>query len=348
MAHSLIKMHLPGILLCLSIALISRELAQQTWLQTHAIGTLTLAILLGMLFGNTLFPRMASYSMHGVLFSKQRLLQMGIIFYGFRLTFTDIAQVGVQGAVIDFIMLSSTFTLAWFAGRKLFKLDSNTVILIGAGSAICGAAAVMATEPIVRGRAEQVSVAVSTVLLFGTLSMLLYPSLFHLNQTRHFLPDSEHAFGIYTGSTIHEVAQVVAAAKPMGDIASNTAVITKMVRVIMLAPFLILLSILVARHRPEKSVAHRAKIKLPWFALFFVAVTAINSFTVLPQKILSDIINTDTLLLATAMAALGLCTQFSAIRLAGYKPLLLGALLFLWLVLGGLFINHFAAQLMST
>lgn len=340
--HTHLKHRLPGIMLSLAIAVFSLRLAQIGWLQAHAVGALTVAILLGILIGNTIFPRMASTSMSGVLFSKQRLLQLGIILYGFRLTFADIAHVGAEGAVIDALVVTSTFTLAWFAGHKLFKLDTHTVILIGAGSSICGAAAVMATEPVVRGRADQVSIAVSTVLVFGTLSMLLYPLLFQLNQAWHFLPLSAEAFGIFTGSTVHEVAQVVAAAKPLGDAATNTAVIAKMVRVMMLAPFLIVLSLYVARSRLSATMADepKAAIVIPWFALMFIAVAGVNSLNVLPQRVVHYAIDFDTVLLAIAMAALGLTTHVSAIRKAGYRPLLLGAMLFAWLLIGGSLINR--------
>ena len=338
-----IKNYLPGIALSFGIALVSLILANITWLQNHAIGTLTIAIILGIFLGNTLYPSIAAQSAKGVLFSKQRLLQLGIIFYGFRLTFADIAHVGAHGALIDALVLTSTFALAWIVGRKVFKLDTNTVILIGAGSSICGAAAVMATEPVVKGRAEQVSVAVSTVLVFGTMSMLLYPALFQWNLSWHFFPTSAEAFGIFTGSTVHEVAQVVAAAKPLGDIATNTAVIAKMVRVLMLAPFLILLSMYVARTKTQKISdvnAPKAPITIPWFALIFVGVAGVNSLAIIPANLVSTAVHIDTLFLAMAMAGLGLGTHFSAIKQAGFKPMLLGGILFTWLILGGAMINR--------
>lgn len=343
--HKSIRNKLPGILLSLAIALFSLLLANVSWLQNHAIGTLTLAILLGVVLGNSLYPQIAEKSATGVMFSKQSLLQLGVILYGFRITFTDIGHVGLHGALIDALVLTSTFALAWFVGRRLFKMDSNTVILIGAGSSICGAAAVMATEPVVKGRTEQVSVAVSTVLVFGTISMLLYPALFQWNLSWHLLPVSAESFGMFTGSTVHEVAQVVAAAKPVGDAATNIAVIEKMVRVMMLAPFLLLLSIYLARSKSLKQSSlllvssQKTRITIPWFALIFVAVAGLNTLKIVPQSLVADAISLDNLLLAMAMAALGLCTHFAAIKKAGYKPLLLGGILFTWLIIGGATIN---------
>ena len=143
-----------------------------------------------MIVGNTVYPRMAAVAADGVAFSKQALLRVGIVLYGLRLTFQDIANVGVAGVIIDALMLSSTFALSWWVGTRIFGLDRKTALLIGAGSSICGAAAVMATEPVVRGRAEQVTVAVSTVVVFGTLAIFLYPALYRLNAHYHLLPVS--------------------------------------------------------------------------------------------------------------------------------------------------------------
>jgi uncharacterized integral membrane protein (TIGR00698 family) len=333
----------PGTVLVALIALLALEFGRIPWLEVNGVSALTLAIALGMLVGNTVYPRLAPAAAEGVALSKQTLLRAGIVLYGLRLTFQDIAAVGVGGVVIDALVLSSTFTLAWWAGTRLFGLDRRTALLIGAGSSICGAAAVMAAEPVVRGRAEQVTVAVSTVVVFGTLAIFVYPALFQLNAHYQFLSVTPARYGIFAGSTIHEVAQVVAAGRAVTDAAANTAVITKMVRVMMLAPFLIALSAYLSRH-PDAAAgvtdaAPARRIVIPWFALGFVAVAAAHSTFGLPRMLVSGAITLDTFLLAMAMAALGVTTQLSAIRTAGLKPLGLAALLFGWLIFGGLAIN---------
>lgn len=332
---------LPGLLLTGAIAALSIWLAQIDWLQSRGISALTLAIVLGMLAGNAVYGQMADAAAPGVQFSKARLLRLGIVLYGLRLTFQDIGNVGWSGVAIDALVLCSTFGLACFLGTRVFGLDRNTAMLIGAGSSICGAAAVMAAEPVLRGRAEQVMVAVATVVVFGTLSMFLYPVLWQLNLQHHFVPMSQQAFGVFTGSTVHEVAQVVAAGRAVSEHAGDTAVITKMVRVMMLAPFLLLLSAWIARHRGTGQAAEApgCGIAIPWFALGFVAVAGLNSLALLPQAVVHAVTDIDTVLLAMAMAGLGLTTHASAIRKAGVKPLALAAVLFAWLAGGGLLIN---------
>jgi uncharacterized integral membrane protein (TIGR00698 family) len=346
---------LPGVLLTGAIAILATELAKSAWMQANGISALTLAIVGGMIAGNTVYPRISTYSARGVVFSKQILLRLGIILFGLRLTFQDIGQVGVAGVLIDAIVLSSTFALSCWAGTRLFGLNRRTAMLIGAGSSICGAAAVMATEPVVRGRAEEVCVAVSTVVAYGTLAIFIYPALYHLNDRAHWLSITPFAYGIFTGSTVHEVAQVVAAGKAVAETTANTAVITKLVRVMMLAPFLVLLSAYLARNAEEgaaptsalapaeaaapASAAQSWRRVIPWFALGFIAVAGFNSLALLPHPFVSAVIAVDTLILATAMAALGVSTQVSAIRAAGVKPLGLAALLFGWLIFGGFAIN---------
>jgi uncharacterized integral membrane protein (TIGR00698 family) len=236
--------NLPGVALAAAIALLAIVLGNIGWLQAHGISALTMAIVLGIAVGNSVYPRIAAGSSHGVQFSKQTLLRLGIVLYGIRLTFQDIRHVGIAGVIIDTVVVCSTFALAWFLGTRWLGLDRKTAMLIGAGSSICGAAAVMAAEPVVRGRADQVTVAVSTVVVFGTIAIFLYPVLYHLNL---FGISSPAAYGLFAGSTIHEVAQVVAAGRAIGEQAAATAVITKMVRVMLLAPFLLGLSVYLAR-----------------------------------------------------------------------------------------------------
>src|SRR5690606_6075764 len=212
-------------------------------------------------------------------------------------------------------------------------------ILIGAGASICGAAAVMATQAVVRARAETASVAIATVVVFGTLSMFLYPALYPV------LGLSEHAYGVYVGSTVHEVAQVVAAGESVGQWAAATAVIEKMWRVMLLAPFLLVLGLGSGAGGGESG--RRARDAIPWFAVAFIGAAVLNSLGVLPSAIVDALAALATPLLAIAMAALGLRTRFDSIREAGAGPLKLGMVLCAFLVVGGYVLNVALARLLS-
>jgi uncharacterized integral membrane protein (TIGR00698 family) len=342
----------PGIALSAALAALAMVLGGIGWLQSHGMSALTVAIMLGIVVANTVYPRLAGTCGPGVNFSKQTLLRAGVILYGLRLTLQDIGHVGIAGVLIDAVVLTSTFALAYTLGTRLFGLDRTTTILIGAGSAVCGAAAVMATEPIVRAKAEQVTVAVSCVVVFGTLAIFLYPVLYALNAHWQLIPVGPRAFGIYAGSTIHEVAQVFAAGRSVSIATADTAVVTKMVRVMMLAPLLIALSAWSARGAGQaaqnpSAAALGAKLRIPWFAFGFIGMVLFNSMGLLPHDVRMALVDVDTYILAMAMAALGLTTHVSAIRAAGVKPLLLGGLLFVWLILGGGFINSFVERVLN-
>jgi len=325
---------IPGLALCAALTGLALWAGSVPAIAGAGFSALTVAILAGMIVGNTVYPKIWQHCDGGVLFAKQHLLRLGIILYGFRLTFSQIAEVGVSGIMIDILTLSSTFLLACFIGQKVFGLDRQTSWLIGAGSSICGAAAILATEPVIKAEPSKVTVAVATVVIFGTLAIFLYPMMYPL-LAHWFSPDS---YGIFIGSTMHEVAQVVAAGHAISPEAENAAVIAKMLRVMMLAPFLFFLAARVKQLAPAGS-AQTGKITIPWFAVLFILVAVFNSFHLLPGALVQALITLDTVLLAMAMAALGLTTHVSALKKAGAKPLVMALILFIWLIVGGGAIN---------
>ena len=349
--------NIPGILFATVVALVAIEMSSRyPALGKNGLSILTLAILIGIAIGNMpIYKFLISSCGSGINFSKQKVLRLGIVLYGFRLTFQDIGVVGLSGIVIDSLMLISTFLLAVFLGVRYFKLDRDTSVLIGAGSSICGAAAILATEPILKASNERVAVAISTIVIFGTLAIFIYPLIYAyaiLNYSEYLSPGK---YGIYIGSTIHEVAQVVATADAIGDDVTNTAVIAKMVRVIMLAPFLIALSAYISLQwksakTPQATDATAATKKgsigqfFPVFAVFLLLAIGVNSTGYISQPLRMALITADNFLLALAMGALGLTTHLSAIAKAGIKPLKLAAVLFIWLVVGGGIINIVIGQ----
>ena len=340
--HRGIKHFIPGLALSAVITGAAVWIGNIPAVAGVGMSALTLAILFGMVIGNTIYPKLWQSCDGGVLFAKQHLLRLGIILYGFRLTFAQIADVGVSGIVIDALTLCSTFMMACWLGQKVFSLDKHTSWLIGAGSSICGAAAVLATEPVVKAEASKVTVAVATVVIFGTLAIFIYPAMYPL-LAHWFTPET---YGIYIGSTMHEVAQVVAAGHAVTPETENAAVIAKMLRVMMLAPFLLFMAARVKQLAPA-GAAQKSKITIPWFAIMFIVVTIFNSFHLLPNSVVQMLITLDTILLAMAMAALGVTTHVSALKKAGAKPLMMALVLFIWLIVGGGAINYAIHYLMA-
>jgi len=312
--------HLPGLLLAAALGGIALWAARQPLLAGSGLSALPLAICLGLLVGNTVYARLTAYCHSGIGIAKQQVLRAAIVLYGLRLTFQDIAQVGWALVIVDTLMLCSTFFLAQWLGRML-GMEARTTALIGAGASICGAAAVLATAPVVKARGEQVAVAVATVVVFGTVGTFLYPALFHWNAASGWLNVTHAQYGLYVGSTVHEVAQVVAAGEAIAPAAADVAVLTKMARVMMLAPFLLLLSIYVSRRAQAEDggAGDQAKASIPWFAIGFIVMVGVHSLGVLPARLVQAGIYLDDVLLALAMAALGLSTHISAVRAAGMQ-----------------------------
>ena len=314
---------LPGLAVALALGLAGLGLAQLPQLASWQLSALTCAIVLGMLLGNLGGAAMLSPLAGGLHFSQRHLLRAGVVLYGLRLSFQDVAAIGVSGLLLDIGIVASTLVLGTWAGRRWFGLDRDTALLTAAGSAICGAAAVLAVERVIRADADKVAIAVASVVLFGTLNIFLYPQLYpHMGL-------SPAQFGLYTGATVHEVAQVVAIGSSISPETADAAVVVKLTRVLLLVPVLLLLGWREARAGGERVMV------IPWFALGFLAVVALNSVVIVPAGLKSGLLLLDTLLLAMAMAALGANTRLAKLRALGVRPLLLAAALFTWLSVGG-------------
>ncbi|MBC3934619.1 putative sulfate exporter family transporter [Undibacterium sp. CY7W] len=345
--RKMIQTHASGLLLSLLMAAVSLMLAQSAPLQSWGLGSLTLAILLGLILGN--LPLAASRAHHweaGLQFSKQQLLRAGIVLYGLRLSLHDIGNVGLPGLLVDLLMLISTLWLAAFLGSRVFRLPRELTLLIGAGSAICGAAAILAAAPVLRSKEEDTGIAISGVVFFGTCSMLLYPLFFQSELLLSWSGLTPAGIGIYTGATLHEVAQVVVAGKAMTAQIADVAIVTKMMRVMLLAPVLCLLAWLVNPARQTSTAGSAgwrhslADVSIPWFAILFVVVILMQSALSLPSALRQLFAQLDQILLSAAMFALGFSTRLASLRKAGWKPLLLAGSIWCWLILGGLLISQ--------
>ena len=329
-----------GIVIVLIISVFVTFLSEFSFFKDLAISTLIIGILFGMLYANSIKKYFPQSFDKGVAFCTKTLLRTGIVLYGFRLTFQNLEEVGFSGVFTAFLIVSSTFIIGYLFGTKVLKLDREITILTSAGSAICGAAAVLATESVLKSPAYKSAIAVSTVVVFGTIAMFLYPFLFKLG----ILNLSDSNMGIYIGATLHEVAHAVGAGEALGENASSNAVIVKMIRVMMLAPFLIILSIWLLKTAVNSTIDNKdkkAKIIIPWFALMFIVVVAFNSFDLLSLQIVESINYLDSFILTVAMTALGMQTSFDKFKNVGLKPIYLASVLFLWLTFAGYFIVSF-------
>ena len=327
---------LHGVLLIALFSCSAFYIAEFQFIKQLSFSPLIVGIILGMLYANSLRNHLPETWVPGILFCTKQVLRAGIVLYGFKLTFQSVIAIGLPAILIDMVIVVLTILIGVWVGR-LMKMDKDLALLTATGSAICGAAAVLGAEPVVKCEAHKTAVAVSTVVIFGTLSMFIYPVMYRAG----ILDLDPEQMGLYTGATLHEVAHVVGA--------------VKMIRVMMLAPVLVVMSFMLAR-TAVKSVVNggrngggvapsRGKITIPWFAFGFLAVIGFNSFDLLPHAVVDGINQVDTFMLTMAMTALGTETSIEKFKKAGAKPFVLAAILYVWLLAGGYLLAKYVPQL---
>lgn len=309
------------------------QLAGIPFIKTLGFSPLVVGIVCGMLYGNFLRGTMPVEWGVGVHFTARRMLRVAVAFYGLNISIQQIIEVGLPGLVVSVGIVVGVLVLGTLIGTKLLKLDRDTAMLTSAGSAVCGAAAVLAFESTLKAAPHKAAVAVATVVLFGTISMFLYPILY---QAGWFDLDPR-SFGIFLGGSVHEVAQVVASASNIDAATTEVATIVKMTRVALLVPVLIILGFWLQRVAMAKTEAGapRPKLPIPWFAIGFLVLALINSANVIPPDVLKTLRALDIFVLTMAMTALGIETRFAQIRQAGPRVVALGVILFILLAFGG-------------
>lgn len=348
---------LHGILLIALFSFSAFYIAEIPFVKSLSFSPLIVGIIFGMVYANSLRNHLPETWVPGIKFCTKQILRAGIVLYGFRLTLTQVEEVGLPAVAIDTIIVGGTIFIGIGLG-KLLKLDKDTALMASVGSAVCGAAAVLGAEPVLKCEGHKTAIAVSTVVIFGTISMFLYPIMY-----RAGLLDGLNHMGvaIYTGSTLHEVAHVAGAGNAMDPTdalgIAGPATITKMIRVMMLAPVLVVLSFALAgrKHADGGDNAVKSKITIPWFAFGFIGIICLNSFlqylcsaeTVKEIPLNGTIEYIDTFMLTMAMTALGTDTNINKFRQAGVKPFVMAFLLYIWLVVGGYLLTMSLVPLLS-
>ena len=340
---------LHGILLIALFSFAAFYIAGFPIVKRLSFSPLIVGIVLGMLYANSLRNKLPETWAPGIKFCTKQLLRWGIVLYGFRPKLTDVAAVGIPAVAVALVIVTVTLFGGVLLGR-LLKIDRDTALMTSTGSAICGAAAVLGAEPVVKCEGYKTAIAVSTVVIFGTLSMFLYPLMYRMGLLDGL---TDTGMAVYTGSTLHEVAHVAGAGNAMDPTdalgIAGTATITKMIRVMMLAPVLVVMGFVLGRRKSSGVCREKSKIAVPWFAFGFIGIICLNSLlqylfgveSVREIPLNGAIEYADTFLLTMAMTALGTETSIDKFRQAGAKPFVLAGLLYVWLVAGGYFVTKY-------
>jgi len=303
---------LPG--LALTVAIAAGAFGLRLLPGVSILSPMILAILIGIAFHNVVGTPLRAKA--GITFSLRRILRFAIILLGLQLTAAQVAEVGATGVAIIVVTLVATFLFTkWFG--TLIGVDGKLSELIAAGTSICGASAVIATNTVTQGPDEDVAYAVASVTVFGSIAMFVYPLLPGL---LHLTP---HEYGLWSGASIHEIAQVVAAAYQDGEQAGYFGTIAKLSRVMLLAPLVIALGVIASRRLGAAKGAGKVP-PLPWFVFGFIALIVVNSLIDIPLTAKELIVPATAFLLSVALAAMGLETDIAKLKRKGLRPLLLG------------------------
>lgn len=316
---------IPGIVLVAIITASSYGLRNLPFVSS--LSPMITAIFLGMVFANTVgFPASAD---PGISVAGKKLLRLAVALLGLQLTFGQLAGIGVTGLASVAVVVISTLLFTVWMGR-LLGVDRKLSLLLAAGNAICGASAIAGANAVTRARDEDVSYAVACITVCGTVAMFLFP---FMNAMLGLDPQS---YGLWIGLSVHEVAQVVGAGFQGGEAAGQIAVVSKLARVMMLAPVVVALALSVARLERNSTGGPAVTQIVPFFIIGFLLLVTLNSFGFVPEQVRAPIVEATPVLLTAAMAALGLGTSFARLKQRGFRPLLLSAIASLYIAGAGL------------
>ena len=278
------------------------------------IGHLVLALLLGMVIQVCRPVTLAARESTGFIANK--FLRAGIIFLGFKLNLIVLVSAGLQSLEAAVFVVAIMIPLNYAAARFL-RVDHTLALLTACGCSICGAAAVMGVSGALKAKADQSVLAVAIVAILGTVFTLI--EVF----AQPILGFTDSQFGVMAGLSLHEIAHAVAAGGSAGPVGTDSAIIAKLSRVLLLAPVAIILGIVEAwrQRRQSQDRDQKFKVPIPWFMGGFIAASAIGSYIPAIGSAVPMLVKIAYLILGMAMAALGLNVNFSVIAKEGVRPM---------------------------
>ncbi|WP_080846212.1 YeiH family protein [Cytobacillus gottheilii] len=310
-----IKTYFPGILFVFLIAL----LANYAGSLFPVIGGAVFSLLIGFLIRQ--FFSVPDIAGPGVSYTLKKLLKLAIILLGFGFSFTQIFQVGLDALIIVTIAVITGVFLTFFISR-LAGLHGNIPLLIGLGTGICGATAIVTSGSIIKAKEEETLYAVNTIFAFNVLAVVIYPLIGNM------LALSDHDFGVWAGAAIHDTSSVVAAGYSFSNEAGDTSVVVKLIRTLLLVPVAVALSFLFSMKSKGSNGTETkwsaVKKSFPVFILFFAGAAALNTFVSLPESWTEQTSSLAKFIITMVMASVGLGTDFKKIKAAGLRPLLVG------------------------
>lgn len=301
---------MPGFALCFVIGMAAKFVSEH-----HGGPTILYALLMGMALN---YLSTEGSCVAGIQFSAKSVLRFGIALLGARITIEQLMSLGITPIVIVLIGVPATIFFSYILGRWL-KLGKAQSILAGASVGICGASAALAVSAVLPENKESEKNLIFTVICvtgLSTVAMILYPLLVPI------LGFSEAESGIFLGATIHDVAQVVGAGYMISDNVGDVATFTKLLRVAMLVPVVLVISIVVSKQSGQEK-KKGSSVTLPGFLIAFVLIVIVNSSGYVPSVITDSMVNLSRWCLIVAMVGLGMKASFKELAAMGWRPIVL-------------------------
>lgn len=294
-----------------------------------AIPWLTASLILGVIAGciPAFRPALGGVLEPGLTIASRRLLRLGIVVLGLKLSLSDVADLGWVAILAIVVLVAVSFVMTWLIGR-LFRLEGDQAVLMAAGFSICGVSAVGAMAAARRSQEKDTGTPIALVTLYGTLAIVVLPAL--------SIPlglDGQQ-YGHWVGASVHDVGQVVATAQTAGAAALAIAVVVKLTRVLMLAPMVAIAAIQTRRRSSPSQVWPPRPPVMPLFIVGFVVAVLVRSFVPIPDVALGLADMLQSALLSCALFAIGATLQLEQVARSGLRAL--GAGLVSWSVMLGL------------
>jgi uncharacterized integral membrane protein (TIGR00698 family) len=280
-----------------------------------SVSRLVVAVVIGALFGN--FGLATPTTRPGLKFAGKKLMRVGVVLLGLRLSISQITDLGLTTLSVIVFTVFATFFGTQALGRRM-GLSKGFCLLVGTGFGICGLSAIAAVEDASGASEDEVATAMGLVTLFGTLAIFVVPYVGGVIG----LTDVE--LGTWVGASVHDTAQVVAAASTGSAAVLTTAIAVKLTRILLLAPIVAGVNIARSRAMAASDTVAKRPSPIPLFVAGFMACVVIRTLDVLPDDVIDFAKTIEGLMLTAAMVGLGAGVDFGRIRQLGHRPLVLG------------------------
>ncbi|MEP6638327.1 MAG: putative sulfate exporter family transporter [Chloroflexota bacterium] len=318
----------PGLVAAVAVAAAARLL---TGFLPSIVAEVSVALLLGIIVSAVAGGRLAPL-VPGLTVASQRLLRLGIVLLGARLSLGEIARIGLPATGIIVITMAASFAIVLLVSR-IVRVEGRLAVLIAVGSAVCGNTAIVATAPVIGARAREVAYAVATITLFGTLAVFLYPAIGRAVEL------SQPSFGLWAGVAVHDTSQVIATSAAFGPQALDVATVVKLIRNALMAPLLLLIATVWASRvaaPPGGSPRRGIRRAIPLFVLGFLALAVLRTLGVIDASQAGVLDTVARTLILVALAAVGMSIHLGELRETSWRPLAVGFAVALVIGLGSL------------